>query len=96
MKQPGEDKFVDEIQKDLNRQFPDHEMFARTGKYGESGWASLISSVEKMSFFFRKEDLFNLLKAWTVLHPEEGYCQGQAPVASVLLMHMPLRLVCIQ
>ncbi|PAV60472.1 hypothetical protein WR25_10597 [Diploscapter pachys] len=75
MKQPGEDKFVEEIQKDLNRQFPDHELFARTGKYGESG----------------KEDLFNLLKAWTVLHPEEGYCQGQAPVASVLLMHMPLR-----
>lgn len=35
--------------------------------------------------------MFELLKAYTVLHPEEGYCQGQAPVAAVLLMHMPLR-----
>uniref|UniRef100_A0A183DHQ7 Rab-GAP TBC domain-containing protein n=1 Tax=Gongylonema pulchrum TaxID=637853 RepID=A0A183DHQ7_9BILA len=39
----------------------------------------------------RKSDLFELLKAYTVLHPEEGYCQAQAPVAAVLLMHMPLR-----
>lgn len=44
-----------------------------------------------MTDSFRKEDLFELLKAWTVLHPEEGYCQGQAPIAAVLLMHMPLK-----
>ncbi|KAK5986668.1 Rab-GAP TBC domain-containing protein [Trichostrongylus colubriformis] len=75
MSQPGDPKWIDEIEKDLNRQFPNHEMFSRTGKFGDAG----------------KEDLFQLLKAWTVLHPEEGYCQGQAPVASVLLMHMPLR-----
>ncbi|CAJ0942067.1 unnamed protein product, partial [Mesorhabditis belari] len=74
-RQPGDPKFVDEIMKDLNRQFPEHELFARTGKYAQGG----------------KEDLFELLKCWTVLHPEEGYCQGQAPVASVLLMHMPLK-----
>lgn len=73
--QPGDAKWIDDIEKDLNRQFPNHEMFARTGKFGDAG----------------KEDLFQLLKAWTVLHPEEGYCQGQAPIASVLLMHMPLR-----
>ncbi|KAK6046937.1 TBC domain protein [Cooperia oncophora] len=75
MAQPGDPKWIDEIEKDLNRQFPNHEMFSRNGKFGEAG----------------KEDLFQLLKAYTVLHPEEGYCQGQAPVASVLLMHMPLR-----
>jgi hypothetical protein len=50
-------------------------MFARSGKFGENG----------------REDLAILLRCWTVLFPEEGYCQGQAPVASVLLMHMPLR-----
>ncbi|KHJ96981.1 TBC domain protein [Oesophagostomum dentatum] len=73
--QAGDPKWIDDIEKDLNRQFPNHEMFSRYGKYGDGG----------------KDDLFQLLKAWTVLHPEEGYCQGQAPVASVLLMHMPLR-----
>ncbi|ETN76336.1 TBC domain protein [Necator americanus] len=73
--QAGDPKWIDDIEKDLSRQFPNHEMFSRYGKYGDGG----------------KDDLFQLLKAWTVLHPEEGYCQGQAPVASVLLMHMPLR-----
>ncbi|VDM59393.1 unnamed protein product [Angiostrongylus costaricensis] len=75
LRQPGDPKWIDDIEKDLNRQFPNHELFSRSGKFGDAG----------------KEDLFQLLKAWTVLHPEEGYCQGQAPVASVLLMHMPLR-----
>uniref|UniRef100_UPI00358F2DBD TBC1 domain family member 10A isoform X2 n=1 Tax=Myxine glutinosa TaxID=7769 RepID=UPI00358F2DBD len=36
-----------------------------------------------------QQDLFRVLKAYTVFRPEEGYCQGQAPVAAVLLMHMP-------
>uniref|UniRef100_A0A1I7UK72 Rab-GAP TBC domain-containing protein n=1 Tax=Caenorhabditis tropicalis TaxID=1561998 RepID=A0A1I7UK72_9PELO len=75
VKQAGDPKWNDDIQKDLSRQFPEHEMFARVGKYGNNG----------------KNDLFDLLKAWTVLHPEEGYCQGQAPIAAVLLMHMPVR-----
>lgn len=30
-----------------------------------------------------------MLKAYTLYRPEEGYCQAQAPVAAVLLMHMP-------
>ncbi|GMT19330.1 hypothetical protein PFISCL1PPCAC_10627 [Pristionchus fissidentatus] len=75
VRQPGDVKVIDEIERDLDRQFPQHELFARSGKYSEGG----------------KEDLLNLLKAYTVLHPEEGYCQGQAPIASVLLMHMPIR-----
>uniref|UniRef100_F1KRD5 TBC1 domain family member 10B n=1 Tax=Ascaris suum TaxID=6253 RepID=F1KRD5_ASCSU len=73
--QAGDQRWVDDIKKDLNRQFPEHVMFSRSGPYGKGG----------------KKDLFELLKAYTVLHPEEGYCQGQAPIASVLLMHMPLR-----
>ncbi|KAK6102423.1 Rab-GTPase-TBC domain family protein [Brugia pahangi] len=73
--QPGDSRWIEDIKKDLNRQFPEHVMFSRAGPYGKGG----------------KSDLFELLKAYTVLHPEEGYCQGQAPVAAVLLMHMPLR-----
>lgn len=37
----------------------------------------------------RQQDLFRVLKAYTLYRPEEGYCQAQAPVAAVLLMHMP-------
>jgi len=33
--------------------------------------------------------LFNVLKAYTILKPEVGYCQAQAPIAAFLLMHMP-------
>lgn len=39
--------------------------------------------------FFRQQDLFNVLKAYSVLNPEDGYCQAQAPLAAFLLMHMP-------
>lgn len=37
----------------------------------------------------RQQDLFRVLKAYTLHRPEEGYCQAQAPIAAVLLMHMP-------
>lgn len=37
----------------------------------------------------RQQDLFRVLKAYTLYRPEEGYCQAQAPVAAVLLMNMP-------
>lgn len=37
----------------------------------------------------RQQDLFRILKAYTIYRPDEGYCQAQAPVAAVLLMHMP-------
>ncbi|XP_074854166.1 carabin [Carettochelys insculpta] len=33
--------------------------------------------------------LLQLLKAYTVYRPREGYCQAQGPVAALLLMHMP-------
>ncbi|XP_065511341.1 TBC1 domain family member 10A-like [Caloenas nicobarica] len=36
-----------------------------------------------------QQDLFRVLKAYSVYRPLEGYCQAQAPVAAVLLMHMP-------
>ena len=30
-----------------------------------------------------------MLKAYTIHNPQDGYCQAQAPIAAVLLMHMP-------
>lgn len=68
--QPGDPKVVDDIKKDLHRQFPLHEMFANQEGHGQA-------------------DLFRILKAFSVFNPAVGYCQAQAPIAAVLLMHMP-------
>jgi len=41
-------------------------------------------------FKLRQRELFRVLKAYSILNSEEiGYCQAQAPVAAMLLMHMP-------
>lgn len=34
--------------------------------------------------------LFNLLKAYSLLDPEVGYCQGLSFVAGVLLLHVSM------
>jgi len=36
-----------------------------------------------------QKELFNVLKAYSILNPKVGYCQAQAPIAAFLLMHMP-------
>ncbi|XP_052834084.1 TBC1 domain family member 10B, partial [Octopus bimaculoides] len=66
----GDPKWIEDIKKDLHRQFPLHEIFALRGGHGQ-------------------EDLFRILKAYTIHNPQEGYCQAQGPIAAVLLMHMP-------
>lgn len=38
-----------------------------------------------------QKELFNVLKAYSVLNPKVGYCQAQAPIAAFLLMHMPAK-----
>jgi len=63
-------RWVDDITKDLHRQFPLHEMFASQGGWGQ-------------------KNLFNVLIAYATHNPEVGYCQAMAPLAAVLLMHMP-------
>ncbi|XP_041698920.2 zinc finger CCCH domain-containing protein 13 [Coregonus clupeaformis] len=67
---PALQSCVDVIERDLDRQFPFHEMFLSRDGHGQRG-------------------LFRVLKAFTQLKPEEGYCQAQGPVAAVLLMNMP-------
>ncbi|XP_071946290.1 uncharacterized protein [Antedon mediterranea] len=67
--QKGDPKWVDQIEKDLDRQFPFHEMFAKGGG--------------------GQQDLFRILKAYSIYNPRDGYCQAQAPIAAVLVMQMP-------
>ena len=37
-----------------------------------------------------QQDLFTVLKNFSIIKPEIAYCQGEAPIASVLLMHLPV------
>jgi hypothetical protein len=36
-----------------------------------------------------QQSLFDVLKAYAVHDPAVGYCQAQAPIAAILLMHLP-------
>ncbi|KAH0621163.1 hypothetical protein JD844_022211 [Phrynosoma platyrhinos] len=36
-----------------------------------------------------QQGLLQVLKAYTVYRPQEGYCQAQGPLGALLLMHMP-------
>lgn len=66
----GDPRWVDDIRKDLNRQFPYHEMFVDQEGHGQ-------------------RDLFQVLKAYSILNSTVGFSQAQAPLAAFLLMHMP-------
>ncbi|XP_046980114.1 TBC1 domain family member whacked [Schistocerca americana] len=70
IKQEGDPKWVDDIRKDLHRQFPYHEMFVDQNGLGQ-------------------QELFQVLKAYSIMNKTVGYCQAQAPIAAFLLMHMP-------
>ncbi|XP_019717384.1 TBC1 domain family member 10A-like [Hippocampus comes] len=66
---------------------------------GDPKWSDVIEKDLHRQFPFHEmfvsrgghgqKDLFRVLKAYTLYRPEEGYCQAQAPIAAVLLMHMP-------
>ncbi|XP_075583369.1 LOW QUALITY PROTEIN: TBC1 domain family member 10A-like [Pelecanus crispus] len=68
---------------------------------GEARWLDAVEKDLHRQFPFHEmfaargghgqQDLYRILKAYTVYRPQEGYCQAQAPVAAVLLMHMPAR-----
>ncbi|XP_066433312.1 TBC1 domain family member 10B-like [Eleutherodactylus coqui] len=73
-----------------------HELLTKNpGKFEVSGHHNdvveedLLIFVSSLFSADRQQDLYRILKAYTVYRPEEGYCQAQAPVAAVLLMHMP-------
>ncbi|CAL8251828.1 unnamed protein product [Boreogadus saida] len=66
---------------------------------GDPKWLDVIEKDLHRQFPFHEmfvsrgghgqQDLFRVLKAYTLYRPEEGYCQAQAPIAAVLLMNMP-------
>lgn len=66
---------------------------------GDPKWVDIIERDLHRQFPFHEmfaargghgqQDLCRVLKAYTLYRPDEGYCQAQAPVAAVLLMHMP-------
>ncbi|XP_062855472.1 TBC1 domain family member 10A isoform X2 [Trichomycterus rosablanca] len=66
---------------------------------GDPKWMDIIQRDLHRQFPFHEmflsreghgqQDLLQVLKAYTLYRPEEGYCQAQAPIAAVLLMHMP-------
>lgn len=66
---------------------------------GDPKWVDIIERDLHRQFPFHEmfaargghgqQDLFRVLKAYTLHRPEEGYCQAQAPIAALFLMHMP-------
>lgn len=64
---------------------------------GAEAWADAARGWEGMPrglapngvFWHRQQGLLQVLKAYTLYRPEQGYCQAQGPVAAVLLMHLP-------
>ncbi|XP_068191478.1 TBC1 domain family member 10A-like [Antennarius striatus] len=66
---------------------------------GDPKWVDIIERDLHRQFPFHEmfaargghgqKDLFSVLKAYTLYRPDEGYCQAQAPIAALLLMHMP-------
>lgn len=65
----GDPLIIEEIRKDLHRQFPNHELFYENSGVGQ-------------------RSLYSVLKAFSIVRKEIGYCQGLAPVASMLIMQM--------
>jgi hypothetical protein len=78
---------LEDIKKDLARSFPDHEMFRDDG----CGYVREIDFLLKIcdDCYFRQQSLFDVLKAYAIHDPAVGYCQAQAPIAAILLMHLP-------
>lgn len=82
------------INRDLDRQFPFHEMFLSKDGHGYEPFllcGQALASFGGSVFVYvcRQRGLFRVLKSYTQYKPEEGYCQAQGPVAAVLLMNMP-------
>ncbi len=85
--QPINARVLDDINKDLTRSFPDHEMFRGDGCGYAHSKKKIIHFIDL--HIFRQRSLFDILKAYAVHDPAVGYCQAQAPIAAILLMHLP-------
>lgn len=59
------------------------------GLFGDRELPTAVIAPMVFPYAHRQQDLYRILKAYTIYRPDEGYCQAQAPVAAMLLMHMP-------
>lgn len=65
--------------------------WVHSGKEKESycWWCHIGKDVSITLCSYRQQGLLQILKAYTVYRPEEGYCQAQGPLAALLLIHIP-------
>lgn len=63
----------------------DHSLGRGHRGQGRDAWEASLNEI----FWHRQQGLLQVLKAYTLYRPEQGYCQAQGPVAAVLLMHLP-------
>lgn len=101
VQEQGEQKWIDDIQKDLHRNFPTHELFG--GTYEHIGQTELFKVLKAYSVRNPVEGDERKLATYFPIFTTNffaGYCQAQAPIAAALLMNMPSEeafwcLVCI-
>ena len=70
------------IRGDISRTFPEEAMFK-----DDSGSKPMIQ--RQFNNIKLAEMLFNVMKAYAVMDPEVGYCQGSAFIVGMLLLNMP-------
>uniref|UniRef100_A0A2C9K6B0 Rab-GAP TBC domain-containing protein n=1 Tax=Biomphalaria glabrata TaxID=6526 RepID=A0A2C9K6B0_BIOGL len=77
---------------DAERRLPQETLRKRETKWLDMfiNWDKWMSKRFKKFSIPRQESLFEVLKAYSIHRPVEGYCQAQAPIAALLLMHMPV------
>eukprot|EP00736_Rhodelphis_marinus_P006583 Rmarinus@m.12083 len=71
-------KFLEIIQRDVNRALSRNECFSRTDTTGDLG----------KDLTLQQQALTNILIAYSVSDPEVGYCQGMSVIAAILLLYM--------
>ena len=72
------------IQKDLARTFPSHKFFQRPKGAQPSGSGSDTAEDRGRG----QDDLFNVVRAYSLYDPEVGYVQGSAFIVAALLLNV--------
>lgn len=72
------------IQKDLARTFPSHKFFQRPN--GPSAGNGAADTAEDRGR--GQDDLFNVVRAYSLYDPEVGYVQGSAFIVAALLLNV--------
>ncbi|KAJ3034662.1 hypothetical protein HDV00_004801 [Rhizophlyctis rosea] len=91
LQQPGKDTTNEEIERDIDRCFPEHFMFTDPKGEGQVirhlhmwGNRRLIVKISNS----RQQNLRKVLRAYAAYKPDPGYCQGMGMLVGMMLMHM--------